>query len=132
MIEAHELTKRYSDKTAVDSISFTIAPGSVTGFLGPKCREVNHHAHDHGTGPADVRRTPCSLEGRFAPSAFDGSVAIAVMLPVWMAEVGHALLRAAPSPAAHPLRNVRLSEADGSHILRTPLDGVRCVRGRAG
>ncbi|MGI8947131.1 MAG: ABC transporter ATP-binding protein [Ornithinimicrobium sp.] len=35
MIEAHELTKRYGGKTAVDSISFTIAPGLVTGFLGP-------------------------------------------------------------------------------------------------
>ena len=35
MIEAHQLTKRYGDKTAVDDISFTIAPGSVTGFLGP-------------------------------------------------------------------------------------------------
>jgi ABC-2 type transport system ATP-binding protein len=35
VIEAHELTKRYGDKTAVDGISFTIAPGSVTGFLGP-------------------------------------------------------------------------------------------------
>ncbi|MGY1985668.1 ABC transporter ATP-binding protein [Blastococcus sp. SYSU DS0669] len=35
MIEAHELTKRYGDKIAVDGISFTIAPGSVTGFLGP-------------------------------------------------------------------------------------------------
>jgi ABC-2 type transport system ATP-binding protein len=35
MIEAHALTKRYGDKTAVDGISFTIAPGSVTGFLGP-------------------------------------------------------------------------------------------------
>ena len=35
MIEAHELTKRYGDKTAVDRISFTVAPGTVTGFLGP-------------------------------------------------------------------------------------------------
>ena len=35
MIEALELTKRYGDTTAVDSVSFTIAPGSVTGFLGP-------------------------------------------------------------------------------------------------
>jgi ABC-2 type transport system ATP-binding protein len=35
MIEAQQLTKRYGDKTAVDDISFTIAPGSVTGFLGP-------------------------------------------------------------------------------------------------
>ncbi|MPV37661.1 ABC transporter ATP-binding protein [Georgenia subflava] len=35
MIEAHALTKRYGEKTAVDTVSFTIAPGSVTGFLGP-------------------------------------------------------------------------------------------------
>jgi len=35
MIEAHSLTKRYGDKTAVDDITFTIPPGSVTGFLGP-------------------------------------------------------------------------------------------------
>ncbi|TRW43243.1 ABC transporter ATP-binding protein [Georgenia yuyongxinii] len=35
MIEAHNLTKRYGDKTAVAGISFTIEPGTVTGFLGP-------------------------------------------------------------------------------------------------
>ncbi|HEY7145205.1 MAG TPA: ATP-binding cassette domain-containing protein [Streptosporangiaceae bacterium] len=35
MIEARELTKRYGDKTAVDQLSFTVAPGKVTGFLGP-------------------------------------------------------------------------------------------------
>ena len=35
MIEARELTKRYGDTTAVHSLSFTIAPGTVTGFLGP-------------------------------------------------------------------------------------------------
>ena len=35
MIVAENLTKRYGDKTAVDGISFTVAPGRVTGFLGP-------------------------------------------------------------------------------------------------
>ena len=35
MIVAEELTKRYGDKTAVDGVSFTVAPGRVTGFLGP-------------------------------------------------------------------------------------------------
>jgi ABC-type multidrug transport system ATPase subunit len=35
MIEARELTKRDGDTTAVHSLSFTIAPGTVTGFLGP-------------------------------------------------------------------------------------------------
>lgn len=35
MIEAVALTKRYSDKVAVDELSFTVRPGVVTGFLGP-------------------------------------------------------------------------------------------------
>jgi ABC-2 type transport system ATP-binding protein len=35
MIEAHDLTKRYGDKLAVDHLSFTVQPGTVTGFLGP-------------------------------------------------------------------------------------------------
>ncbi|MDO5492941.1 MAG: ATP-binding cassette domain-containing protein [Nesterenkonia sp.] len=35
MITAESLTKNYGAKTAVDDISFTAAPGRVTGFLGP-------------------------------------------------------------------------------------------------
>ncbi|TFV33656.1 ATP-binding cassette domain-containing protein [Streptomyces sp. T1317-0309] len=35
MIEAHSLTKRYGEHTAVDDLSFTVRPGVVTGFLGP-------------------------------------------------------------------------------------------------
>ncbi len=35
MIEANELTKRYGGTTAVRSLSFTVRPGHVTGFLGP-------------------------------------------------------------------------------------------------
>lgn len=35
MISARQLTKRYGEKTAVDSIDFTVEPGRVTGFLGP-------------------------------------------------------------------------------------------------
>ncbi|MEU5835133.1 ATP-binding cassette domain-containing protein [Streptomyces diacarni] len=35
MIELRDLTKRYGDKTAVDGLSFTVRPGTVTGFLGP-------------------------------------------------------------------------------------------------
>jgi len=35
MIEATGLTKRYGEKVAVDDVSFTVRPGTVTGFLGP-------------------------------------------------------------------------------------------------
>ncbi|WP_022867325.1 ABC transporter ATP-binding protein [Schaalia vaccimaxillae] len=35
MIEAVGLTKKYGDKIAVNNITFSVAPGTVTGFLGP-------------------------------------------------------------------------------------------------
>lgn len=35
MITAEGLTKRFGDKTAVEDVSFTVRPGTVTGFLGP-------------------------------------------------------------------------------------------------
>jgi len=35
LIEVENLSKRYGDKLAVDSLSFTVQPGVVTGFLGP-------------------------------------------------------------------------------------------------
>jgi ABC-2 type transport system ATP-binding protein len=35
VIEAHDLTKDYGEKRAVDGLSFTVQPGIVTGFLGP-------------------------------------------------------------------------------------------------
>src|SRR5918998_3015987 len=35
MIPVDRLTKKYGPATAVDDITFTAAPGRVTGFLGP-------------------------------------------------------------------------------------------------
>ncbi|MEE1785347.1 ATP-binding cassette domain-containing protein [Streptomyces sp. SP17BM10] len=35
MIEIERLNKRYGDKLAVDDLTFTVRPGTVTGFLGP-------------------------------------------------------------------------------------------------
>ncbi|MEJ3749221.1 ATP-binding cassette domain-containing protein [Actinomycetes bacterium KLBMP 9797] len=35
MIEVENLSKRYGEKVAVDSLSFAVRPGIVTGFLGP-------------------------------------------------------------------------------------------------
>nr|WP_296065039.1 ATP-binding cassette domain-containing protein [uncultured Actinoplanes sp.] len=35
MIEVEALTKRYGNRTVVDDLSFTVRPGTVTGFLGP-------------------------------------------------------------------------------------------------
>ena len=35
MLAAADLTKTFGGVTAVDHLSFTVAPGRVTGFLGP-------------------------------------------------------------------------------------------------
>jgi ABC-2 type transport system ATP-binding protein len=35
VVEVSSLTKRYDGVVAVDQLSFTLAPGTVTGFLGP-------------------------------------------------------------------------------------------------
>src|ERR1035438_10254850 len=35
MIEAEGLSKRYGDTLAGDNLSFSVAPGKITGFLGP-------------------------------------------------------------------------------------------------
>src|SRR5262249_28456041 len=35
MIEIDALTKRYGRTTAVSDLTFTVQPGTVTGFLGP-------------------------------------------------------------------------------------------------
>jgi ABC-2 type transport system ATP-binding protein len=50
MIEAHQLTKRYGDKTAVEDLSFTARPGIVTGFLGP---------NGAGKSTGSTQRAPC-------------------------------------------------------------------------
>ncbi|HEX6684288.1 MAG TPA: ATP-binding cassette domain-containing protein [Candidatus Limnocylindrales bacterium] len=58
MIEVHELTKRYGDKIAVDRLSFSVKPGTVTGFLGP-----------NGAGKSTTMRMLLGLDSPTAGSA---------------------------------------------------------------
>ncbi len=60
MIEAQSLTKRYGGRTAVEKVSFTCAPGTVTGFLGP-----------NGAGKSTTLKMICGLA---APSSGRASV----------------------------------------------------------
>jgi ABC-2 type transport system ATP-binding protein len=52
MIEARGLTKRYGEKTAVSELTFTVRPGTVTGFLGP-----------NGAGKSTTMRMILGLDG---------------------------------------------------------------------
>jgi ABC-2 type transport system ATP-binding protein len=57
MIEARNLTKFYSERAAVSELSFTVRPGTVTGFLGP-----------NGAGKSTTMRLILGLD---TPSAGD-------------------------------------------------------------
>src|SRR5437763_9543234 len=35
IIEVENLTKRYAGNTAIDGLTFSVAPGEIVGFLGP-------------------------------------------------------------------------------------------------
>ncbi|MEI7732217.1 MAG: ABC transporter ATP-binding protein [Verrucomicrobiota bacterium] len=50
VIEVHELTKRFSQFTAVDRVSFTVRRGEIFGFLGP-----------NGAGKSTTIRMLCGL-----------------------------------------------------------------------
>ncbi len=50
MIETNSLTKRYGDRSAVQDVSFSCAPGTVTGFLGP-----------NGAGKSTTLKMLCGL-----------------------------------------------------------------------
>src|SRR5438105_6696882 len=64
MIECDGLTKRFGNFTAVDHVSFSIAKGSIFGFLGP-----------NGSGKSTVIRMLCGLleptEGRASIDGLD-------------------------------------------------------------
>ena len=54
MIEVERLTKRFGSTLAVDDLSFSVAPGTITGPRAERRGEVDDHAGDPRPGPADV------------------------------------------------------------------------------
>jgi ABC-2 type transport system ATP-binding protein len=58
MINVEHLSKRYGPHVAVDDVSFTCPPGTVTGFLGP-----------NGAGKSTTMRMTCGLTRPTAGSA---------------------------------------------------------------
>ncbi|WP_328413054.1 ATP-binding cassette domain-containing protein [Streptomyces violaceus] len=88
MLTAHELTKRYGDRTVVTDLSFTVRPGTVTGFLGP-----------NGAGKSTTMRMILGLDAPTRGHATVGGRSYAAH-PAPLTEVG-ALLEAR---SVHPGR----------------------------
>jgi ABC-2 type transport system ATP-binding protein len=126
MIEAHQLTKRYGESTAVDGLDFTVRPGVVTGFLGP-----------NGAGKSTTMRMIVGLD---APSG--GSVTVNgrryAEHSAPLQEVG-ALLEARSIHPGRSAFNHLLAQAQTHGIPRRRVDEVieltgltRVARKRAG
>lgn len=91
MIEVEALTKRFGSHTAVDSLSFTVSPGRVTGFLGP-----------NGSGKSTTMRCMVGLDHADSGSVrFDGKPYRALARPIH--EVGLLL----DAGFVHPARSGR-------------------------
>ena len=90
LIEARSLGKSYGTHRAVDDLSFTVRPGSVTGFLGP-----------NGSGKSTTMRLMLGLDNGQGTTTFDGRSFHELDRP--MRHVG-ALLEAKPF---HPTRHAR-------------------------
>lgn len=105
MLTARELTKRYGGTTAVDSLTFDVRPGLVTGFLGP-----------NGAGKSTTLRLLLGLDRPTSGEALVNGRRY-VRLPQPARQVG-ALLDAS---AGHPGRSARahlLALARGGGIPR--------------
>jgi ABC-2 type transport system ATP-binding protein len=124
MIEIRALTKRYGTTTAVEDLTFTVQPGTVTGFLGP-----------NGAGKSTTMRMILGLD---EPTS--GTVTVNGHAPRSHAaplhEVGAMLDPRAVLPSRSAVNHL-LALAATSGIRRPRVDevidavGLRAVAGRA-
>lgn len=92
MIVVEDLTKQYGSTTAVDHLSFSVAPGRVTGFLGP-----------NGSGKSTTMRCMIGLDrSTSGTTLFDGRPYARLKHP--LTEVG-ALLDAGNAHVGRSARN---------------------------
>jgi ABC-2 type transport system ATP-binding protein len=111
MIEAFGLSKRYGAKLAVDDLSFTVRPGTVTGFLGP-----------NGSGKSTTMRLLLGLDRPSAGSArVNGQDYTQMSAP--LCEVG-ALLEARAIHTGRSARNHLLALAATNGIPKRRVDEV--------
>ncbi|CAL9308574.1 MULTISPECIES: ABC transporter ATP-binding protein [Streptomyces] len=116
MLTAHELTKRYGDRTVVTDLSFTVRPGTVTGFLGP-----------NGAGKSTTMRMLLGLDAPTRGHATVGGRSYATH-PAPLTEVG-ALLEAR---SVHPGRTARHHLRALAHTHGIPRARVEQVLGLTG
>lgn len=118
-VEAAHVSKRYGETLAVDDLSFTVAPGQVTGFLGP-----------NGSGRSTTMRVIVGLD---APSA--GTVTVGGRRYGELRFPLHEVCTSLDAGAVHAGRSARnhlLWLADSNAIARRRVEEVLGMVGLAG
>jgi ABC-2 type transport system ATP-binding protein len=119
MIEAEGLSKRYGETLAVDNLSFSVAPGKITGFLGP-----------NGAGKTTTMRLILGLDRPTAGRVtIDGKPFDQAGQP--MRQVG-ALLDAKAMHGGRSAYNHLLCLAQSNNLPRRRVDEVLGLVGLAG
>lgn len=111
MILVENLTKRFAGVTAVDDLSFTVAPGHVTGFLGP-----------NGSGKSTTMRCMIGLDHAQSGSATFNGVPYS-KLSQSLRRVG-TLLDAGNAHSGRSARNHLLWMAANTGIGKSRVDAV--------
>jgi len=111
VILVENLTKRFAGVTAVDDLSFTVAPGHVTGFLGP-----------NGSGKSTTMRCMIGLDHAQSGSAtFNGLPYSKLSQPLQRVGV---LLDAGNAHSGRSARNHLLWMAANTGIGKSRVDAV--------
>ena len=108
VIEVRGLTRRFGDLTAVDDVSFTCRPGTITGFLGP-----------NGAGKSTTLRM---LTGLARPTA--GSALVAGSRYRDLPDPGRVVGVMLDASAQHPGRTGRETLRLSASLLRTGAAGA--------
>ncbi len=116
MILIEALTKRYGGHTAVDSVSFAVRPGTVTGFLGP-----------NGAGKSTTMRM---LVGLTPPSS--GSAVVLGAPYASLPNPGRRVGVLLDASAQHPGRTGREVLALGATLMGLPRSRVEEILGLVG
>src|SRR6201995_3330733 len=111
MIEINALTKRYGTTTAVSDLTFTVQPGTVTGFLGP-----------NGAGKSTTMRMILGLDSPTSGTVLvNGRPPRAHVAPLH--EVGGMIDPRAVDPSRHAYHHL-LALAQTSGIRRSRVEEV--------
>jgi ABC-2 type transport system ATP-binding protein len=116
VIEVHDLSKRYGDKTAVDHLTFSVAPGRITGFLGP-----------NGAGKSTTMRLILGLDRANSGTATIGGVPYSALREP-LRKVG-ALLEARAIHTGRSAYNHLWCLAQSQGLPRTRVDEVLSLVG---